>query len=365
MRKYTRDTVWEETGLSSEPFFRIDGPLVIPPPYGAIRAEHFLRGFKPLVGNFGGDWRKILERNNLDPAAADDPDYPLPCMTAASILDDCTRRFDDNLFGLRLAERQDADVFGWVSTYARTAQNMREAIESMVEYLPVLHSPGADVEFVSTNQTAEFRWHPFGDIGIDEQSTEHGLLLFMKLLEALGGKDFQPTYVNAVANIPLRDVAFMEERFRCKVHANAPATAIGLDVAFLDRPLRTSNRILRGLLKSYFLQVKNATRQTLIDQVEAYVRLELASRGCSLDRCAAKLDTTVRTLHRHLTQHGLSFSDIVEQQRCRIARHTLLETGYTLDEIAAMLGYSEQSSFGRAFKRWTGLTPLAYRERLA
>jgi AraC-like DNA-binding protein len=246
--------------------------------------------------------------------------------------------------------------------FARSAPTLRSAIESMAEYLPVLHCPGADVETVSAEATAEFRWRPYGDIGTDEQSIAHGLLLFVKFIESFAGRDFRPAYVNAVTDLSRKEIEFMENRFRCKVNARSAATAIGFDRVYLDRPLATSNKVLRGIIGSYLAQIKARKKPSLIEEVEEFVALELASGKCSLERCADKLNIAVRTLHRHLTSENTSFSEIVERQRCEVAKKALTDTRRTLDDVASMLGYAEQSSFGRAFKRWTNVTPQQYRE---
>ena len=71
----------------------------------------------------------------------------------------------------------------------------------------------------------------------------------------------------------------------------------------------------------------------------------------------------MRTLQSHLAESELKFSDILEAQRCELAKHYLEQLHMPLDDVAELLGYAEQSSFGRAFKRWTGLTPRLYRQR--
>lgn len=346
------------------PFFSIDGPLFIPSPYGTIRGAHFFLGIKTLVHNLGGDWLEVLARHGVDPSAAEDADYPLSCTTGGSILEYCSRRFNDRQFGLHLADCQDADVYGCLTTLARTAPNLGRALESMVEYMPVLHCPGSSPELTIASETAEFRWRPYADIGFDEQSISHGLLLIDKFIQTLAGCDFRKRYVNTIANVSRKNIDGMERRFHCKVNVNASANAIGFNVEYLSRPIKTSNGILFGLLKSYLSQVKNATKPTLVIRVEAYVKNEL-SRGCSVKRCAAQLGTAPRTLARNLAERGITFSDIVEEQRRKTAIRALLETDRSLDEIANSLGYSEQSSFGRAFRRWTNMTPQAYRDSKA
>ena len=90
----------------------------------------------------------------------------------------------------------------------------------------------------------------------------------------------------------------------------------------------------------------------------------LPSGNCSIERCAKKLGASVRTLQTHLSAAGLKFSDMLEQQRIELASTYLEQPELSLDEIAAMLGYSEQSSFSRAFKRWHDCTPQQFRGAL-
>ena len=76
---------------------------------------------------------------------------------------------------------------------------------------------------------------------------------------------------------------------------------------------------------------------------------------------AALVSCSVRTLQRRLHAEGTNYSEVVEDARRRAGTRALLETNTGLAEIAARLGYSEQSAFTRAFRRWTGTTPNRYR----
>jgi len=114
-------------------------------------------------------------------------------------------------------------------------------------------------------------------------------------------------------------------------------------------------------LSGYLDRVKAVSRTTVVERVEDYIRGSLPSGSCSIEHCAKKLGTSVRTLQADLSERGLRFSDILEEQRIHLASNYLGQDQLTLDEVAVLLGYSEQSSFGRAFKRWTGSTPQQFR----
>ncbi len=89
---------------------------------------------------------------------------------------------------------------------------------------------------------------------------------------------------------------------------------------------------------------------------------ELALTGpLTIGRIADHLGFSSRTLQRHLADQGSSLRAIVEESRLEIARVLLCKTDLTVQEIAARTGYSTPSGFARAFARWAGLPPRAYR----
>jgi AraC-like DNA-binding protein len=77
-----------------------------------------------------------------------------------------------------------------------------------------------------------------------------------------------------------------------------------------------------------------------------------------------RLGLSVRTLQRRLEQHDVDFRSLVAETRHELAKRYLAENTANLTEIAFLLGYSELSAFDRAFRRWTGSTPLAARRSL-
>ena len=75
----------------------------------------------------------------------------------------------------------------------------------------------------------------------------------------------------------------------------------------------------------------------------------------------SELGMSGRTLQRRLSERGQSFQSLVDLSRRDFASQLLRETEYSLAEIAFLTGFSEQSGFTRAFKRWQGQTPRSYR----
>lgn len=83
----------------------------------------------------------------------------------------------------------------------------------------------------------------------------------------------------------------------------------------------------------------------------------------SLHNVAVKLDTSPRTLQRHISYMGESFSNILDEVRCEKACKLLRQSSMKINNIGAMLGYSDAGSFTRAFERWMNLSPQSYRNQ--
>ncbi len=346
--------------MSENFFYTLDGPLDAIPAVQQMRTANF-SGFPGFIRTLGGDPRRILEHHGMDPLAIKDPDSYIDCQSLVDVLQYCSSQFNDPLFGLRLAQLQDPDVFGCVTSLCRSAPTMRQAIECFIEYIPVIHSPMTMMELVEGKETTELRWSVLADLGSNNQANYQAILLDLNLLRLLGGRGFHASYVSLMVDARPKDVSDIENALGCRFRNRASANAVAFPTAALDQPVPSSNRLLYRLLSGYLDRVKIAARKTIVERVQDYVRGSLPSGTCSIEHGAQKLGTSVRTLQSHLSEHGLKFSDILESQRVELAKMYLEQKQLSLDEVAALLGYSEQSSFGRAFKRWTGSTPQGFR----
>jgi AraC-like DNA-binding protein len=337
--------------------FQISGPPIVSPPYGSVRAGQYFHGFQTLVRKLGGDCPRILEDNEIDPSVVIDPDFPLPWTAATALLEYCRRKLRDNIFGLHLAEHQGAEVYGCVAALARAAPTLRTGLNSIVDFVPLMHSPSANVELVIGTRATELRWRTSPDFSYYEQANHHGLLLAVRMLKQFAGEEFRPSSASSVCDIH-RHRDQIERRLGCPVTGKSPFDSISFPTELLDRPREHANAIVFGLLVGYLSQRKEAP--DVFGQVEAYVGATVGSRKCTMAQCAIKLGTSSRTLQKRLASQGTTFSRVLEKERINATKRALLDTNYSLDQIAEYVGYAEKSSLIRAFKRATQLTPRAF-----
>jgi AraC-like DNA-binding protein len=176
--------------------------------------------------------------------------------------------------------------------------------------------------------------------------------------------------------IPLRRVTFRHPRpadtsrhravFGVEPQFGADADSIAFDARLLDLPLPQANE---WALRAYeqLCQELVASRRARTG-LAGSVRHELARQpGRIPDQAvvAAGLNMSARTLFRRLAEEGTSFRALVEEVRATLADELLCTAGMTTDQVAQRLGYADPASFIRAFKRWNGVTPQAYRARSA
>lgn len=163
----------------------------------------------------------------------------------------------------------------------------------------------------------------------------------------------------------LADTADYRELLGCPVRFGACANRIIYSHDLLDMPVCTADSRMFQALEPFLVQ-QQKTRSVatdLLSQLGVHIASSLGSGSVSLEQVASSMKISVRTLQRRLSEHGLDFSHLVEDIRRSLAEDYVARSSYSLTEIALLLGYSEASSFSRAFRRWTQQTPQQFRQR--
>lgn len=346
--------------MTQNSFFSLDGPLDVAPGGGQVRAANF-SGLASVARSHGRDARGIVERHGMEARVLTDPESLIAPHQVADTFEYCSAVFDDPLFGLHIAATQDPEVFGCVTALCRAAPTVRAGIRCLIDFLPVVHAPDCEVVLIEGRETAELSWLVNTDVGVNDQANYQAAMLNVKLLQAIGGPSFRPSWVSLSADARAGDLPEIEKTLGCRVVSRSGRNSVAFPVHTLEQPVPSANRVIYKLLGSYLQRVKSARSQSIVDRVDSYIRGSLASGTCSIERCADKMVMSVRTLQSRLAAEGARFSELVETQRESLARAHLAEGRLSLDEIADRLGYGEQTSFGRAFKRWTGMTPQQFR----
>ena len=166
------------------------------------------------------------------------------------------------------------------------------------------------------------------------------------------------------AHVRTTDAAEFRHFFGCSVEFGAPSDQLEFSNETLALPLLTADPQLLQTLRPLCEEAARV-RHTALGSIRASVENEvqrlLPNGGANADVVAKALALSVRTLSRRLSAEGTTFVEVVDQLRRGLALEYLKEPGFTLSQIAWLLGYEGSTSFNHAFKRWTGCSPSAAR----
>lgn len=164
-------------------------------------------------------------------------------------------------------------------------------------------------------------------------------------------------------HVPRGDVSVYEDHFGCPVHFESGRDALLVSEDCLDVPNKLGDETIASFFDRHLeKELAALANDTGLEQKVRRAVANVLSEGVpSLSLIASELGVGTRTLQRRLSDNGHSFQGVVDQARKDLANRLLRETDYTLAEIAFLTGFSEQSAFTRAFKRWASQTPRSYR----
>jgi len=184
-----------------------------------------------------------------------------------------------------------------------------------------------------------------------------------KMIRFLCGPEVSPRGIYFVHDSPC-DMKPYNEIFKTPIHFNTDFNGITYDAGALQMPIMQHDDELHKVLCSHLLELEQQHPNDLVSQVEHIIRQMLPTGNCTIDLTASCLNVSKRTLQNHLKAENASFQKILDQIRSDIASNYLNESQVSMTYLSEMLGFSELSAFSRAFKRWFGVCPRAWKARV-
>lgn len=287
-----------------------------------------------------------------------DADYYALLEEIAAALPDATD------FPLRVGASMRCDDYGAFGMAWKTAPTLRGSLERAERYARLLTSV-AEHKVQDDPRGAFFRLHRAGARRLALRlSNEATLASAMAIMREVSPEPLTPLEVHIQHAAP-RSIEGHEAYFGCPVRFGSDRDGILLGHLDLARGNRLGDAALSRFLTPHLEEELAAVaRETSFEQVLLRRVSDHLSAGPPRAAAVARdMGMSERTLHRRLAEEGLSFQGILEKARRRLAEGLLVQSDHSIAEIAFLTGFSEQSSFTRAFKRWSELTPAAFRDR--
>jgi AraC-like DNA-binding protein len=319
-----------------------------------------LTGYVEVAHQFGLDPFWLLEEAGLDRSCLLDPDIKISIDQCHWLLEASASEARVEDFGLRMSENRRLSNLGPLALATRDASSLREMVHAVIRYLR-LHTDVFVLFFEERNDLAIIKAELIGSrLSSARQLIEMALGVTCQAMGQLLGSRGNNWLVWFCHSAP-KDITTHLRVFGPRVEFGRDFNAIICTARDLDTPLSAADPVMARHVKQYLEPLLARVNATVSDKVRQLVYELLPLGRCSVKRIASSIGMDRRTLNRHLTRDGETFSSIVDTARADLARRYVKDRGRSLSEVSYLLGFSGASAFSRWFRERFGHSPTSWR----
>ncbi len=310
----------------------------------------------------------LLSQTGLVEENLENPEFRTVFKPIQRLFENALRTTRDPHLGITLALRFEPANIGLPAHTAMNAPSFAAGLDVLARFLP-LNFPSLDIAVVTARSDLKEdeaalclrSKFPYGDIEYFMWSS--ALVAINSLLNAMRKQTHTMSRAQAMVSRP-EGWSDVSHQFHCPVSFEQSENLLVFPRSLLDEPLPGSDPInhTRLLMLCQQLAATVAHEATPVTQVMAILEAH-PSLTLQLSDVATELGYSERSLRRQLDRSGTSYRKLVDQARETRARSLLSNSMQPIKAIAGELGFESSSNFARSFKRWTGLTPKAFRDR--
>jgi AraC-like DNA-binding protein len=332
-----------------------------PAPYEATLSIRMVWPFTRLLG---ADPRapELLATAGLSVSELGNPDARVAHRTVMESLANSVATLGDPLLGLRAGQAAEQGDFEILEYAARSTTSFGEAMQVMARYLRIMHE-AADISIDVEGDLAFWRFRVNDGVAQPPAANDFVLMSSLAFARRNVASAEAPVAVHFMHEEPAYSSAYPDFLETSNLRFGAPHNTIVIHKSRLDAPmLRANPEMSRAFeLQARRVLEKLQVREGLSARVREEIAAQLRTGSVSMEQTARRLAMGVATLRRRLEDESTTYSDIVDGLRRELAERHLAGTGPTVSEVAFLLGFSDVRAFGRAFRRWTGLSPTEFR----
>jgi AraC-like DNA-binding protein len=317
-----------------------------------------------LIGRFGIDAGPLFVRHGIDRGQLSDPSARLSQDAIDDVVREVAALVPDPAFGLLAAECWHPGSLGALGHAWLASSTVHRGLERLQRYWQLLGQRTAITLREDRDGLAVVLRNPRSDPVIAAVTTDMDFSVLVDMCRMNAGGDFNPVQVRLIRPEPA-DTAPYESFYRCPVVFGSTERAVVMPRGPIDTPLATANRQIAGLLDRVMAEdLARLDRSDVVARCRAQLHRRLASGEVTATQVASDLAMSRRTLHRKLADAGTTWQQLVDATRRDLALRMIEDPRRAIGEITFELGFSQQSAFARAFRRWAGTSPTQYRDAL-
>lgn len=317
-----------------------------------------------VISDLGLDPQSLFTRSGIDSSLRLDISARISAKQMDDLVWHAQQQSNDDAFAFKLAAHLHPSYLGPLGYAWMTSSTLRKAFQRLSRHTALVYD---EVRILREERDGEFRVIiESNESGLhDPALREHDkMAIAVQLCRLVYGDSFSPTRI--CFRYPVAaNIAAYYEFFRCELAFEAEATELVMPVEVADEDLPGFNPQLVHTFDELIIDyLRQRDLGDIVGRTRGAIFEELPSGEVGLEKTAAMLNMSTRSLARKLEDESRSFKDVLTEVRCELAEKYIRDRSLTLTEITFLLGFSEASSFSRAYRGWTGSSPSAHRESL-
>ena len=315
---------------------------------------------REALQQYGLDFAALARRAGLDPGLLTEPNARYPAAALQKLWKISAAESGDPLFGFRVGSLVRPGTFHALGLGIVSSTSVLAALNRIQRYSSI----------VSTNGRLALL-HQDGLVGLETRLDEMSVMPTIHCVDALvvglcrilvqcAGPSAMPVKV-----VFMRPREAPAEAYReilgCPVEFDGRHIAIWFDASAAARPVLSGNAELAAEADKLSARyIDELAPDSTAARVRALLLKAMPSGEFSRDAIARSLNQSASTLQRRLRDEGSSYQELLDATRHEMALEYLRRGRHSLVDVAFLLGFTDQSNFTRAFRRWTGKTPREY-----
>ncbi len=315
------------------------------------------------LASYGVESQCLADEFNIDLSAAERPNYRINADDMGCFYEAALLKSEDTAFALRVAKHTSPATFHALGFAALASDNVANLIKLVQQYAGVLSERAS----ISLESKGDNYWLTL------QVPKERPVGSHLAIEAVMAAMFYFTKYFQHVKKIQLLQVHFKSdslekektyrEFFDCPVVFSSHCNGFVFPVSAIDKKLPMANEAVANasihVVEEYLSEL---TTDDFLKAVQQHIQTQLLM-DISQEAVAKALCMSVRTLQRRLLDLGFTFREVVEDVKYSLAKPLLTDPKNSLDSVAQKIGFSEQSSFTRAFKRWSNMTPGQFRKQ--
>ena len=317
---------------------------------------------KNYLERIGLDFGTVLRAAGAEPGVLDDPDGRIAIETYLDIEDEAARISGDDCLGLHMGEYFEPGNWSVAGYYMSRCATLGEVFVKGGRYARIvgnlISAKGWIIPGAIRMRLRIPRWAP----PMSRHCFEATLSSSICMARRLTGRSLAPLIVRLPGEEPAEDSEYLRV-FRCPVQFGSKHPGMDVPLSIVSVPLLAPDPETAARFETW-AEERLARLPPLRLASERAIRLmleRLDDPSLSARAIAREMGLSLRSLQAELAAEGTDFGSLLHGARESLARD-YLRSGLSVEDITCLLGFSDVSVFRRAFKKWTGFTPMGYRK---